>query len=290
MGAFSYSVHQGNRFPGLWWSLVSAVIFVAGGWNYVHDGTGDDAAVLNSATSPRPDLRTAATSESIISVGTTALDDDDQIDLKVAADGAIDLYGKVLMQADYPDSDSRLLDAPYAHFQQADFSRANLHSANFYHAFLGDAKFNGALLMYATLRVANLRHSEFLDADLSFSDLGDSESTGAVFNGAVLRHADASRSNMIGARFEYANMYAINLQQSWLLKASLHGAVLADARLDRANLQHVDFTHADLSGANLSGADLRYSNITEQQLASACGSKETVLPESLQNYTMRACP
>jgi hypothetical protein len=65
-----------------------------------------------------------------------------------------------------------------------------------------------------------------------------------------------------------------------VLAADFSGANLSGVHLTNADLRGSDLNGANLAGADLSGSDLRETNITQQQLNSACGS-ETRLPLGL---------
>ena len=59
--------------------------------------------------------------------------------------------------------------------------------------------------------------------------------------------------------------------------------MLISARFTKADLTNVDFSGANLTDAILDGADLRGArNLSQEQLDSACGDPQTLLPEGLQ--------
>jgi hypothetical protein len=65
------------------------------------------------------------------------------------------------------------------------------------------------------------------------------------------------------------------------LAADFSRANLSGAHLTNADLRGSDLSGANLAGADLSGSDIRETNITQQQLDSACGSG-TRLPAGLR--------
>jgi len=72
-----------------------------------------------------------------------------------------------------------------------------------------------------------------------------------------------------------------------LTGAKLDGAVLTGADLSGVDLSGVDLSGVDFSGANLSGANLsradlsRAKGLTQAQVDSAKGNKDTKLPKGL---------
>jgi uncharacterized protein YjbI with pentapeptide repeats len=72
-----------------------------------------------------------------------------------------------------------------------------------------------------------------------------------------------------GSRFDHADLREADFRYARLDGSSFAGANLAGAKLWSANVNRCDF----------SGADLRLTDVSVRQLASACGSRETMLPE-----------
>ena len=85
---------------------------------------------------------------------------------------------------------------------------------------------------------------------------------GVNLNGANLRGADLRNVSLTHAELFLADLSAANLRGADLTDAILRGAVLTDA----------DLTDADLSGALY---------LTQEQLNTACGDKDTKLPDGL---------
>lgn len=113
---------------------------------------------------------------------------------------------------------------------------------------------------------------------------------GLDLSGGNLRHAWLVNSQMEGvvawhAHFDYSNLSEADLQSSMLWGSSfegadlsgahLHHADLSECNLSLANLRKANLLKADLSGASLVLADLRGaifadSNVSDEQLGSAC--------------------
>ncbi len=88
-----------------------------------------------------------------------------------------------------------------------------------------------------------------------------------------------------------ADLEAANLAGSDLVHGRLSGANLSGANLSKARLDHADFDGADLTNANLSGASLHHvKNLSVKQLASARGSRTTILPPELQGKVPWSVP
>jgi len=103
-----------------------------------------------------------------------------------------------------------------ANLKGTDFTEANLENANLSGADLKDAIFVRAKLISSKFTAARAEYANFQDADLNNSSLNEAILQGANFQNADLRHA----------KFKYAS----------LIGADLRNANLADARLDHANL------------------------------------------------------
>jgi len=77
-----------------------------------------------------------------------------------------------------------------------------------------------------------------------------------------------------------------NLKGKDLRATDLRGAYLIAANLQQADLRGVDFIGADLRDANLRGADLSIAMfLTQMQINSAQGDKQTKLPSHLKHPT-----
>jgi uncharacterized protein YjbI with pentapeptide repeats len=154
--------------------------------------------------------------------------------------------------------------------QDEDFRDANLKLAN-----LSDADLSYANLSYANLKGADLRRvlligAYSIGADLSFAKLSGANLGGANLGGADLSYTNLSDAYLRGADLSYTNLKLANL---------------SNARLYYADLSGADLNLADLSGANLSTA----RNLTREQLAKACGDKNTKLSDDLHDLTLNPC-
>ena len=99
---------------------------------------------------------------------------------------------------------------------------------------------------------ARLRDGSFFRADLSGSNLSETESMRAKFvntkmNGVVLDRAMLYEADLTKADLTDASLVGTDLRRARLFRANLRGADLTDARL-----QGADLTRADLSGATWS--------------------------------------
>ena len=110
---------------------------------------------------------------------------------------------------------------------------------------------------------------------------------GADLSGADLRRANLNKAILNVANLSKAYLVEVNLSYACLLNANLSGAALNGVDLSNAFLRFADMSGADLNGANLDyaemdNADLRgVKNLTQSQLAKACGNKKTKLPKGL---------
>jgi len=87
-----------------------------------------------------------------------------------------------------------------------------------------------------------------------------------------------------GAHLEGAFLWEANLQRADLRGANLERADLRGAHLEEAYLGEAHLERADLRGAHLEGANLREAKgVTQEQINSATGDKNTKLPEGLEH-------
>ncbi len=88
--------------------------------------------------------------------------------------------------------------------------------------------------------------------------------------------------NPLAAGSPEANL-AVQVGGADLRGAQLSEAVLIKANLSVVNLSGADLSRADLTEADLRGADLREAlNLTQVQVDSAKGNRETRLPTGLR--------
>ena len=225
---------------------------------------------------PRVDIQTALT---IIGRNATP---GRQVDLRRADLGRAELQG--------------------ANFDGALLLEANLRGANLEGAFLQGASLQGAFLQRVNLRGASLEGAKLWGAklmeanlwgtNLKWAFLQRAKLMGAKLMGAKLMGADLEGANLEGANLEGAYLVEANLERANLERANLEGANLGWANLERANLEgaylveanlvEANLGGANLEGANLEGADLRGAvGLTQEQVDSALGDDETILPEGL---------
>lgn len=114
-------------------------------------------------------------------------------------------------------------------------------------------------------------------ADLSYQGIRNID-----VSGARLRQADLSLVTMDGVNFSGANLSVANLFGGRFTSANFSNADFSQATLVGAYFGNANFAGADMTGANLSGADLKTArNLTDSQLAVACGDTSTVLPSGM---------
>jgi hypothetical protein len=129
--------------------------------------------------------------------------------------------------------------------------------------------------------------------DLSSTNLGGVKLQDAKLEKANLRGANLYWANLEGAdlkwsQLEGAHLEGADTQQADLKWAHLEGAFLRRAHVEAADLRGADLEGADLEEAHLDGADLRgvdlrkAKNLTQNQLDSAYGNGETLLPDRLK--------
>jgi hypothetical protein len=95
---------------------------------------------------------------------------------------------------------------------------------------------DGANLLGADLREADLREANLLGADLREADLRRANLHGANLRGADLREADLREANLLGADLRRANLHGANLRGADLRGVDLYGTDLHRANLLGANL------------------------------------------------------
>jgi uncharacterized protein YjbI with pentapeptide repeats len=121
---------------------------------------------------------------------------------------------------------------------------------------------------------SNFTGANFRDADLSYTDMRETNLTAAV-----LEKATMIRTWFTGARMEKANFARVEAYRSSFQKVVAKGASFASAELQRAafdgaDLSYASFEKADLSRASfdetvLSGASFAYANLSRADLSKA---------------------
>lgn len=189
----------------------------------------------------------------------------------------------------YPGTISSLfpLQLAAANLEGENLTRFSLRGVNAEFAILSDADLHGKNLDGANFSGAKLKGTNFQGAKLRFALLENAHLQGANLSGADLQEADLSLADAEQANFNFAN-----LQGALLYRASLRGVTFTGAKLQGANFSSADMAGvslnlANLAGARLDGADLRgadlmnVDNLTQEQLALACGDDATLLPPKL---------
>lgn len=141
-----------------------------------------------------------------------------------------------------------------ANLRYSDFTEANLQGANLSNADLYGANFTGANVSGVNLQDANLKGAHFV---------------GALLINADLRGAQFGDTDLRGANLSETDLTQVDLTQVHLDGVTFIGAKLVEAHLQGKNLAGVSFVNADLTGADLSGADLSGSHLSNANLSGA---------------------
>lgn len=178
------------------------------------------------------------------------------------------LYEANLQEAILYEANLKETIARKANLQQAILNKANLEKALLYEAELQgatlyEANLQEAMLYEANLREANLEDTNLYRANLIGADLRSCKLIGAYLEGTILSTANVSEANLFEANLVEANFCEANLSYT-----NLVGTNLKEAKLDEANLCGADLTRA--------------KNIEQQQIDSAFGNSNTILPDYLQ--------
>ncbi|MCR9241729.1 MAG: pentapeptide repeat-containing protein [Rhodobiaceae bacterium] len=156
----------------------------------------------------------------------------------------------------------------------------------------------------AHFRLSNLREVDLRDANLAGAELMGARLIDANLEGADLTGAHMDGIFLIGANLRGANLAGARINFGWLQKTDMTGANLVGADFSRTemaeglNLRNADATGAKFrfarltgvifAGTRLAGADFsNATELTQRQLASACGDEKTILPVGL---TLKPCP
>ena len=141
-----------------------------------------------------------------------------------------------------------------ADLRNSDFAEANLRGASLHVADLYNTDFAGANLNGVNFQNANLRSARF---------------TGARLNGADFRGAIMGDTDLRGAELEEADLTKVDLTRVHLEGVIFNKAKLVEANLNGKNLAGISFLQADLTGAQLSNADLSGSRLSGANLSGA---------------------
>ncbi|HYC50252.1 MAG TPA: pentapeptide repeat-containing protein [Gemmatimonadaceae bacterium] len=180
------------------------------------------------------------------------------------------------LRPDFSSANLRGVVAPEARLDFARLRDAHLQTADLRGARIAGkfgADLRGAHLDSANLAGAHLDGARLTDgATLLAADLRRADLDGASMRGADLRHA----------RLDSAELQGAGLAGARLDSASLRGALMSGATFAGASLVGTDFAGAGLRNANLARTDLRAArNLTQAQLAGARMDSTTLLPPGL---------
>ena len=122
---------------------------------------------------------------------------------------------------------------------------------------------NGATLIQARLKKANLRQVQLQGADLFMAQLQE----------ASLNEAHLRGSNLFGARLQVSNLTDTHLQGATLWQAQMQGAKLLHAQLEGASLMLAHLQEADLRFTQLQGISQFVHKRFENQIRSRIREK-----------------
>jgi uncharacterized protein YjbI with pentapeptide repeats len=145
-----------------------------------------------------------------------------------------------------------------ANLNEANLGGADLSNADLKEAELAKANFKGAVLRGANLSGAILNRSVF--SRPNYAKIYDTELSEA-YNRASLRGANLRGADLIEANLSGADLIEADLSEADLSEADLRDADLSEAKLIKTQLWGADLRSAclirtDLTGANLGGAKL----------------------------------
>jgi hypothetical protein len=104
----------------------------------------------------------------------------------------------------------------------------------------------------------------------------------AIKNGISLRYADLRESDLIDASLSCANLRKSDLSGANLSRANLRGANLIGADLRNTDLRGADLRGADLCEANLIGADLSEAILSGADFRYSTGLQITGVAKSME--------
>lgn len=174
-----------------------------------------------------------------------------------------------------------------ADFSGSLFNNSNLSGGKLHGSDLSGAHFRKAMLYgvkgeQVIMRGAVLEDATLIEAELSHSTMRQANLHRAELARATFRDSDFQSANLIGA-----SAPSVDFTRSNFDRARLDNVTLTDATLDSGQFTGVRFGFADLSGASLIGTNfsdadlLHVSGLTQAQLDTACGNRNTRLPDGL---------
>ncbi len=180
---------------------------------------------------------------------------------KLRPAGRLDLRGVSLAKRNLSGADLRYCELGRADLSGADLTDALVQHANLDRALLegttlSRAKFYQAALTRCNLKnVHNAKEGQFIEADLSFSDLTQSNFDSADFTDARLGQATLDHGS-----FKSAILTRAILARSVLNNCIFDGALLDNARLYQARGRDISFKDAILVGAEAVDSEFTSSN------------------------------
>ena len=124
-------------------------------------------------------------------------------------------------------------------------------------------------LRCVNLSGADLSNTNLSNTDLSGADLSNADLSNTNLSNADLSSADLRYTNLRGAGLSSADLEYTNLSNADLSSADLGYTNLSNADLSSADLGYTNLRGADLSDANLRGADLSNTNLGDANLRGA---------------------
>jgi len=134
------------------------------------------------------------------------------------------------------------------------------------------AQFKGANLSGVDMPQSGLRGANFLEADVSYSHLVESDLSLAYFKEANLTSSNLNLTNMT-----LTNLYGAYLSSSEITSSILINSNLSFAILDKADLTSSDLTWAEAGGASFQGTKLLDANISGASFCSDGGVEKSTL-------------
>jgi hypothetical protein len=117
----------------------------------------------------------------------------------------------------------------------------------------------------------DLSGAQLKNAVLPWANLSGTVLTGASLESVVFHHARLANAKLQGVEMDGADLRASNLNRADLTGAYLRG--------DQTRFRGATLHQTVLTGAYIQGADLSGTTVTQEQIDSASGDYNTVLPE-----------
>jgi|GEM_PF-2225131 len=160
----------------------------------------------------------------------------------------------------YNDIDLKDCDLSNAQLDDIDLTDSNLENTNF----------SGASLNNAILSNVNASGANFKNTKMSNVNLRNAQLKNALFDSADLTKSDLTDSQAHQAKFDYANLENCIFTESDLYQASFSNANLTNSFFNKAELTQVNFSFAKLNDTNFTKAQLSETNFNESELTGAC--------------------